>query len=208
MEKGPNPAPSSSSDDEEDYNNNGVKRINDLYSYNQKGVYAGGGQLPENNGGGSGFRIKIPGRATPGPTVAKVYSKFDEMGGPNPSNPIPRFTNYAAGVNGSASTKVSRDGYVGVSQIRKRPGEMSKKKGDDGLSELVAAIHALGEGFMRMEKAKMDMVQQIEEMSMEMELKRTEMLLESEQRIVESFAQAISERSSKRAKKRNSTTPD
>lgn len=208
MEKGPNPAPSSSSDDEEDYNSNGVKRINDLYSYNQKGTYAGGGQLPENNGGGSGFRIKIPGRATAGRTVAKVYSKFDEMGGPNPSNPNPRFTNYAAGVNGSASKISSRDGYVGTGQIRKRPGEMSKRnKGDDGLSELVAAIHALGEGFMRMEKAKMDMVQQIEEMRMEMELKRTEMLLESEQRIVESFAQAISERSSKRAK-RNSTTPD
>lgn len=207
MEKGPNPAPSSSSDDEEDYNNNSVKRINDLYSYNQKGAYAGG-QLPESNGAGSGFRIKISGRATAGPTVAKVYSKFDEMGGPNPSNPNPRFTNYAAGVNGSASNKISRDGFVGVGQIRKRPGDISKKtKGDDGLSELVSAIHALGEGFMRMEKAKMDMVQQIEEMRMEMELKRTEMLLESEQRIVEAFTQAISERSTKRAK-RNSTTPD
>ncbi|KAL1546521.1 trihelix transcription factor ASIL1-like [Salvia divinorum] len=199
MEKGPNPAPSSSDeDDEDDYNNNGIKRVNDLYSYNQRGVY--GGQLNENNGAGSGFRIKIPGRATAGPTVAKVYSKFDEMGGSDPVNHNPRFMNYAAGI--------SRDSFIGAGQIRKRTGEMPKKsKGGDGLIELVAAIRTLGEGFMRMEKAKMDMVQQIEEMRMEMELKRTEMLLESEQRIVEAFAQAKAERSAKRAK-RNSTTPD
>ncbi|XP_047937582.1 trihelix transcription factor ASIL1-like [Salvia hispanica] len=200
MEKGPNPAPSSSDDD---YNNNSIRRVNDLYNSNQKGAY--GGQLNENNGAGSGFRIKIPGRATQGPTVAKVYSKFDEMGGSNPIYHNPRFTNYAAGVNGAASTKISRDGFVGAGQIRKRADEMPKKR--DGLSELVAAIHGLGEGFMRMEKAKMDMVKQIEEMRMEMELKRTEMLLDSEQRIVEAFAQAKSERSAKRAK-RNSTTPD
>ncbi|KAG6434495.1 hypothetical protein SASPL_106132 [Salvia splendens] len=207
MEKGPNPAPSSSDDDDEnDYNANGTKRVNDLYNYNQRGVY--GGQLNENNGAGSGFRIKIPGRATAGPTVAKIYSKFDEMGASNPIYHNPRFTNYAAGVNGAASTKISRDGFVGAGQIRKRADEMPKKsQGGDGLSELVAAIHGLGEGFMRMEKAKMDMVKQIEEMRMEMELKRTEMLLESEQRIVEAFAQAKSERSAKRAK-RNSTTPD
>lgn len=207
MEKGPNPSSSSSSDEEEeDFNNNSVKRINDLYNYNQKGAY--GGQLPENNGAASGFRIKIPGRVTAGPTVAKVYSKFDEMGGPNPNNPNPRFTSYGAGVNGGGPSKISVDNLSGIGQIRKRGGEMPKKgKGGDGLSELVAAVHALGEGFMRMEKAKMDMVQQIEEMRMEMELKRTEMLLESEQRIVEAFAQAMSERSAKRAK-RNSTTPD
>ncbi|KAH6813077.1 hypothetical protein C2S51_022095 [Perilla frutescens var. frutescens] len=204
MEKGTNPSSSSSDDDDEDdYSNNSVKRINDLYNYNQKGAY--GGQLPENNGAASGFRIKIPGRATAVPTVAKVYSKFDEMGGPNPNNPNPRFTNYGAGVNGAAPR---RDDFVGVGQIRKRGVEIPKKpKGDDGLSELVSAIHALGEGFMRMEKAKMDLVQQIEETRMEMELKRTEMLLESEQRIVAEFAQVMSERSNKRAK-RNSTTPD
>ncbi|KAG6437828.1 hypothetical protein SASPL_102758 [Salvia splendens] len=207
MEKGPNPAPSSSDDDDEDdYNNNSIRRVNDLYNYNQKEVY--GGQLNENNGAGSGFRIKIPGRATAGPTVAKVYSKFDEMVGSNPIYHNPRFTNYAAGVNGAASTKISRDGFVGAGQIRKMADEMPKKsQGGDGLSELVAAIHGLGEGFMRMEKAKMDMVKQIEEMRMEMELKRTEMLLESEQRIVEAFSQVKSERSAKRAK-RNSTTPD
>ncbi|KAL8542632.1 hypothetical protein ACS0TY_003494 [Phlomoides rotata] len=197
MEKGPNPTPPSSDDDDDDADyNNSVKRVNDLYNYNQKGIY--GGQLPESNG----IRIKIPGRAAAGPPVAKVLSKFDEIGGPNPNNPNPRFANPAAGFNGAASSKVLRDGFGGRGEIRKRESEMPKKnKKDDGLSELVAAIHALGDGFLRMEKAKMDMVQQIEEMRMEMELKRTEMVLESEQRIIDAFGQALSERSMKRAKR-------
>lgn len=209
MEKGPNPTPPSSDDKEEDDHKNSIKRINDLYNYNQKGVF--NSQEHDSNGATSGFRIKIPGRVNPGPSVAKVYSKFDEMGGPNPNYPNPRFANSATGVNGAASSKVLRDGLVGRSETRKRAAEMpSKSKADSAVGELVAAIQTLGEGFMRMEKVKMDMVRQIEEMRMEMELKRTEMILESEQRIVEAFAKAISERSAKRAKRNsnNSTTPE
>lgn len=66
---------------------------------------------------------------------------------------------------------------------------------------MAAAIRALGEGFVRMEKVKMDMAHRIEEMRMEMELKRTEMILGSQQRIVEAFVEAISERKTKKAKK-------
>ncbi|XP_051144842.1 trihelix transcription factor ENAP1-like [Andrographis paniculata] len=61
--------------------------------------------------------------------------------------------------------------------------EMRKRK-------LVGAIEALGEGLMRMEKVKMEMVQKIEEMRMENELKRTEMILAAQQRIVAAFADA------------------
>ncbi|KAL0347622.1 UNVERIFIED_CONTAM: Trihelix transcription factor ASIL1 [Sesamum calycinum] len=206
MEKGPNPSPPSSDDEEEDDHKNSIKRINDLYNYNnQKGNF--GSQGLENNGATSAFRIKIPGRATAGPSGAKVYSKFDEMGGQNPNYPNPRFGHSVAGVNGAASSKVLRDGFVGRGEIGKRVGEISKKNKGDGVGEVVAAIQALGEGFMRVEKVKMDMVRQVEEMRMEMELKRTEMILESQQRIVEAFAKAISERSTKRVK-RNSTPPD
>ncbi|EYU42335.1 hypothetical protein MIMGU_mgv1a011067mg [Erythranthe guttata] len=86
MEKGPNPTPPSSDDDDEEEENdhrNSIKRINDLYNHNQKGGFAAP-DPPETNGSTSGFRIKIPGRVTSAgggvPTVAKVYSKFDEMG--------------------------------------------------------------------------------------------------------------------------------
>ncbi|KAK6143039.1 hypothetical protein DH2020_023387 [Rehmannia glutinosa] len=188
MEKGPNPSPPSSSDEEESDHRSSIKRINDLYNYNQ-GIFSTQGP-PESNGA---IRIKIPGRMNPGPSM-----------GPNPNNPKPnhRFTNYVSGVNGAASSKASKDGFVGRGEMRKRVGEIPKiNKGDSGVGELVAAIHSLGEGFMRMEKVKMDMVRQVEEMRMEMELKRTEMILESEQRILEAFAKAITERSAKRAKR-------
>lgn len=50
------------------------------------------------------------------------------------------------------------------------------------MGEIVEAIKALGEGIMRMEKVKIDMARQMEELRMQMELKRTEMILESQQR--------------------------
>ncbi|KAG8363459.1 hypothetical protein BUALT_Bualt19G0024700 [Buddleja alternifolia] len=203
MEKGPNnnPTPPSSSDEEEDDSKNSIKRINDLYNYNnQKGSFGNLGF--EGNGGTPGVRIKIPGRVGTGPSVAKVYTKFDEIGVQNSSYSNPRFANSIAVANGVGSSKVVRDGFVSRGEMGKRAGEVLKKNdGDGGVGEVVAAIQAMGEGFMRIEKVKMDMVRQVEEMRMEMELKRTEMILESQQRIVDAFAKAISERSTKRAKR-------
>ncbi|CAA0842454.1 Alcohol dehydrogenase transcription factor Myb/SANT-like family protein [Striga hermonthica] len=125
-------------------------------------------------------RIKIPGQVNPGPSSA----------------PNPRFTNFVpVGINGPPSSSK-------LPNTRKRTGEIENKDsgGESGMGELAAAIHTLGEGFMRIEKVKMDMARQVEEMRMEMEMKRTEMILESEQRILEAFAKAIAERGSKRAK--------
>ncbi|KAI3444828.1 hypothetical protein Pfo_001493 [Paulownia fortunei] len=204
MERGPNdPSPPSSSDEEEDDHKNSIKRINDLYNHNNNQKVFFGNQGPVDNGTTPGFRIKIPVGVAP-----KVYSKFDEMGCQNPNNPNPRFTNSVASGYGAASNKVLRNGFPERGEIGKRAGEiLKKKKVDAGVGEVAAAIHALGEGFMRIEKVKMDMARQIEEMRMEMELKRTEMILESQQRIVEAFAKAISERSIKKAK-RMPTMPD
>lgn len=69
------------------------------------------------------------------------------------------------------------------------------------MDEVVAAIETLGEGFERMEKVKMDMAREVEQMRMQMELKRTELILGSQNRIVEAFANAISDRKTKKAKK-------
>ncbi|KAK6162680.1 hypothetical protein DH2020_002521 [Rehmannia glutinosa] len=201
MEKGPNnpSPPSSSSSDEEDDHKNSIKRINDLYNHNNNNNRKAnfGYQEPmDYEATTPGVRIKIPAGITP--ATAKVYNKFDEMRGQNPNNPIPRFTNSFASGYGGGSNK----GFSGRGEMGKQSDEISKKKKvDGGVGEVVAAIQALGEGFMRMEKVKMDMAREIEEMRMEMELKRTEMILESQQRTVESFAKAISERGVKKAKK-------
>ncbi|KAL3637295.1 hypothetical protein CASFOL_019594 [Castilleja foliolosa] len=190
MEKGPNRNPSppsfSSSDDEEDDDErkNSIKRINDLYNHHsnnnhkQKG-FQNSYQQPIDYGSSPGFRVKIPG-ATP-----NAYNMFDEM----PSHQSnPRFHNSGYG------TSSNRDGFSGRSEIGKRAEiENPKIKKVGTGSEVAAAIQALGEGFMKMEKMKMDMARQIEEIRMDMELKRTEMILESQQRIIEAFAKAISQ---------------
>ncbi|CAI9768569.1 unnamed protein product [Fraxinus pennsylvanica] len=72
---------------------------------------------------------------------------------------------------------------------------VSGKFSRDGFTE------TLGEWFVRIEKVKMDMAHEVEQMRMQMELKRIEMILESQQRIVEAFANAISNRKPEKAKK-------
>ncbi|CAA2958275.1 Hypothetical predicted protein [Olea europaea subsp. europaea] len=74
-----------------------------------------------------------------------------------------------------------------------------KKKGDNGMDEVVAAIETLGERFLIMEKM-MDMAREVEYMPMQMELKKTKLILESHQRIVEAFANVISDRKTKKTK--------
>lgn len=62
----------------------------------------------------------------------------------------------------------------------------------------------LGDGFVRMERMKMDMVREVEAMRMDMEVKKTEMILESQQRILECFVNAVSEGNKKKAKRMRS----
>lgn len=206
MEKGhSNPTPPSSDDEEDDFGHkNSVKRINDLYNKNQKGVNIEN-QGPASNGSSSGFRIKIPGMVSAGPALSKVYSRFNDVDEQYHNNPNPRFTNSVA-TGYVPSSKIMRDGFFRSSELGKSAAQISNENTDDaaGRGEIVEAIQALGEGIMRMEKVKMDMARQMEELRMQMELKRTEMILESQQRIVEAFARTISERRAKKARKLSS----
>ncbi|XP_059633820.1 trihelix transcription factor ASIL2 [Cornus florida] len=176
-------AESEDDDDEKEYQGlyqNDVKHGVPLNRSNYGSVSNGIG------GGGSGFRIRIPGRSGMVPTGTKIYRNFDE----NP-NPIPNFV----------STRVLRDGYserLGSGKKEGGSGDgLGKKRAGDPVSEMVSAIKALGDGFVRMERMKMEMAREVETMRMEMELKRTEMILESQQRVVEAFAKAFSEKKKK-----------
>lgn len=208
MEKGhSNPTPPSSDDEEDDFGHrNSVKRINDLYSKNQKGVVdIFDDQGPAGNGSSSGFRIKIPGMVSSGAAMSKVYSRFNDIDGQYHNNPNPRFANSVATGYGTSS-KILKDGFLRSSDSGKSAAQISIEKTDDAacVGEIMGAIQALGDGIMRMEKVKMDMVRQMEESRMQMELKRTEMILGSQQRIVEAFAKTISERRAKKARKLSS----
>lgn len=78
----------------------------------------------------------------------------------------------------------------GLEKMRRRVEEMrmirrDKKRDDDGVGNAAAALGVLGDGFLRMEQMKIDMLREMEKMKMEMELKRTEMILDCQRQIVE-----------------------
>ncbi|XP_071693677.1 uncharacterized protein [Rutidosis leptorrhynchoides] len=62
----------------------------------------------------------------------------------------------------------------------------------DSIGQIVSSIKVLADGFVKMEKMKMDMVKEIEKMRMEADLKRNELLLESQKQIVEAFVKGLS----------------
>lgn len=68
------------------------------------------------------------------------------------------------------------------------------------MSELASVVRSFGQGFVRIEKMKMELMKEMEKNRMEMEMKRTEMILESQQRIADAIADALASSSNKRAK--------
>ncbi|KAI8025647.1 Phospholipid-transporting ATPase 1 [Camellia lanceoleosa] len=75
------------------------------------------------------------------------------------------------------------------------------KREGDPVAEVVVTIKGLGDGFMRLERMKMDMAREVEAMQRDMEMKWIEILLESQERIVEFFGKALSEKRNKKAKR-------
>ncbi|KAK8650257.1 hypothetical protein V6N13_139903 [Hibiscus sabdariffa] len=76
-----------------------------------------------------------------------------------------------------------------------RPG-LGVKNGSGGINpvaEIASSIKFLAEGFVRMEKMKMEMVKEIEKTRMEMEMKHTETILESQEKIMDVLAKAMLE---------------
>ncbi|KAK8285078.1 hypothetical protein V6Z11_D08G196700 [Gossypium hirsutum] len=67
------------------------------------------------------------------------------------------------------------------------------KRGMDPVEEMVSSIKLLAEGFVRMEKMKIEMVKDVEKTRMKMEMKHNEMILESRQKIMDVFAKALLE---------------
>lgn len=74
------------------------------------------------------------------------------------------------------------------------------KRGRNALDDIVGSIKMLGEGFVKMERAKMEMAREMETMRMEMEMKRNQMLLESQKQIVDAFMKGLFEIKKKKKK--------
>ncbi|GMY23019.1 trihelix transcription factor ASIL2 [Fagus crenata] len=204
MEKGPTTKPrANDSDSDENDNNNDLDVVNDdndeeedqdLYEefknggsnmrhmskfYRNNGIGGSGG----GSSGGSGFRIRIPTGVSVAQPGSKFYAKVEQKYNSNP--------NPSSSSGGNFGARVMRECNTGRPVLGKRERER------DPVAEMVSAIKVLGDGFVRVEKMKMEMARDIEAMRMEMEMKRTEMILESQQRIVEAFAKAVSEKKKK-----------
>lgn len=91
--------------------------------------------------------------------------------------------------------KKMSDGSSGVGCKRER-------NSVDSVDQIAASIRFLGEGFMKIEKMKMEMAKEIEQMRMEREMKQSQMILESQKQMVDCFMKVLSElKNSKKAKK-------
>ncbi|CAM8914125.1 unnamed protein product [Rhodiola kirilowii] len=208
MEKGPalaKPVDDSGSDDENDDEDDDV----DLETYDYPSV---GGRYGRNlgsgskagfglvgngvgdsggysSGGGAGFRIKIPNGvsvAKPGTSFRSMgYGKYDDV--PSASPNLGRLTMRDGYWKGSGGSRASV-GAAGGSGLGKRDRE------GDGISEMVSAINMLADGFVKTEQKKMEMAREIEVMRMDMETKRLKMILESQERVMEAFAKAASDK--------------
>ena len=67
-----------------------------------------------------------------------------------------------------------------------------RERGEDAVvEEMAASIKFLAEGLVRMETMKIEMMQDIERKRMEMEMKRNEMMLESQHNIINAFIQGL-----------------
>lgn len=175
-------------DDDEDSDDDYPDKFYAQNNLRKSGEYNRSGYGKPMNG--NGFQ-RMSKTVTPSPPVA---SEFDEFSTPSP-NPGPKTF---------GGIKNFKEGYMGRFGIGKNGArsEGNAKRGEsDGGAELVKAIKGLGEGFMRIERMKMETAREVEAMRMDMEVKRTEMILESQRRIVESFVKAISERENKKAKR-------
>ncbi|XWS49653.1 hypothetical protein CRYUN_Cryun12cG0021700 [Craigia yunnanensis] len=135
---------------------------------------------------GMGFRAKVSGAwdSVPQGFYLKKCGRVDRSFDPGVD---------CRGLNGFASC--SRPG------LGRKNGSAGVKRGMDPVEEMVSSIKLLAEGFVRMEKMKIEMVKEIEKMRMEMEMKHNEMLLESQQKIMDAFAKALLE------KKKRKKTP-
>lgn len=128
---------------------------------------------------GGGFHRKTQGewRSVPSGFRPKNYSNMDG----NSNSSI---------LNGCSSS--SRLKFV-----KKSNGERVKRESDP-VGELVSSIKFLGDWFVKMEKMKMETAREIEKMRMDMELKRNEMLLESQRQIVDAFVNGFLEKKKKK----------
>ncbi|KAG7570477.1 MADF domain [Arabidopsis thaliana x Arabidopsis arenosa] len=177
--------------------------------FNRNGTAGSGG------GGGSsssgGIRIRIPtgvSIAQPGP---RFPGKIDQKYTASPSSGVSSNPRPGRGIGAGGSNYGARVVRIPEGEERgggKRGREMMMKteedddRDNDPMVEIASAIKLLGDTLVRTEQTRMEMTREIEAMRMDTEMKRTKMILESQQRIVEAFAKSLSDHTEEEDKKK------
>ncbi|XP_072978683.1 uncharacterized protein [Typha angustifolia] len=161
-------------------------------------------------------RGPLPISVRPPPQAAAAASSSDEEEDADDDDEDERIASNTRSING-----ILREGFFGASRNpppRKRSdfyeeqGEEEEEEEEEeengnvdlGLrrraaSQLAAAVRGFGDGLVRMEKRRMELMREIENDWMEMETKRAEMVVEAQRCLVETIAGAFG--SVKKAKK-------
>ncbi|KAL0923284.1 hypothetical protein M5K25_007334 [Dendrobium thyrsiflorum] len=87
-----------------------------------------------------------------------------------------------------------------MEMTRNEKREREREREGDAVADMIAALRKLGDGFMRMERMKMDMARETERFRMEMELKRTQAMLDLHSQIVDAFVKRFVGSVNKKAK--------
>ncbi|XP_072963930.1 uncharacterized protein [Typha angustifolia] len=149
---------------------------------------------------------------SPSPSLARrppsppSSSSSDEEVSPRRRSSLHRLMSNGGGISGGGINslrftipKASRSKIAAAPRRDPNPSffkkgmEMRREEEKDGgsIGEMAAALRRLGDGFLRMEQMKMEMAREMEKVRMDMELKRTEMILDSQQRIVDAFVEGF-----------------
>ncbi|KAG8374299.1 hypothetical protein BUALT_Bualt11G0117300 [Buddleja alternifolia] len=136
---------------------------------------------------------------------SKIIGKFDSNNNTNNNNPhfneefwvkVSNTNNDSNYNSNTSSAAAAAPGYRAKcwASLNPRPDSRPMNRGGrSAVEEIVASIKLLGEGFVKVESAKMEMAREMEEMRMEMEMKRNEMLLQSQKQIVDAFVKGLVE---------------
>lgn len=116
-------------------------------------------------------------------------------------------------VNGIAESEVNfgkSDEYLSLLRlgVAKKKCGMGNKRNVDPVAKMVSSIKLMGEEFMKVEMMKMEMAREMEKVRMEIEIKRCQFMVESQQQIMDAFANALSERKKKKKTKVKVELPD
>lgn len=165
----------------------------------------------------NGLRIRIAGNSrknyggfedncNPNPRFGSklsTSSRYNEFG--SPSNQFDdggrysaRFMKNGSNGGGASSSGMGMGMGMGMNLTKKKRSVLGKRgreseRGDTVAMAMVEAIQTLGEGYMRTEMSKMEIMREAERARMENELKRTELILQCHKNLVEAFVKGWSD---------------